>query len=99
VIGFEAKVPVLGYKKETPTGFTSQLPKMGFRLPVIGFDPHTVQDVEDPPMWWVEARPARTQMRILNILDCVGIEAYHWKSETHLWQLAGEACWSFLLVS
>ena len=50
VIGFEAKVPVLGYKKETPTGFTSQLPKIGFRLPVMGFDPQTVQDVEDPPV-------------------------------------------------
>ena len=50
VIGFETKLPVTGWRIVTPPGLTTQLPKIGFkpRLPlIIGFDPQTVQDVEE----------------------------------------------------
>lgn len=47
VIGFEANPLVTGCRMVT--GSTTQLPKIGFkpRLPLIGLDPQTVQEVEE----------------------------------------------------
>ena len=54
VIGFVAKLPVAGCKMVATPGLTTQLPKIGFkpRLPLIGLEPQTVQELEVPPAEW-----------------------------------------------